>query len=105
MTLHQRAACGARMSGPSQHPDATAPVPGPRSTSDPAERPDRSTLEVARDRPTIAADMPAATGRDLVVATPERRLPVVGGDGRVRGVLAVTTDLQFFACRPAPPPH
>ena len=46
--------------------------------------------------------MPAATARDLVIATAARRLPVVDGDERLHGVLAVTTDLQFFACRPAP---
>jgi CBS domain-containing protein len=72
---------------------------------DPAARPDLPALEAAHDRPTLAPDMPAAAGRDRVVATPARRLPVVDGDGRLQGVLAVTTDLQFFACRPAPPPH
>jgi hypothetical protein len=48
--------------------------------------------------------MPAASGRDLVIASDGRRLPVVDGDGVLRGVLAVTTDLQFFACRPAQAP-
>ena len=46
--------------------------------------------------------MPAAEGHDLVLASEGRRLPVVDGKGRLHGVLAVTSDLQFFACRPAP---
>jgi CBS domain-containing protein len=60
-------------------------------------------LELAHARPTLPPDMPADTGRDLVMASDGRRLPVVDGDGMLYGVLAVTTDLQFFACRPTPP--
>jgi predicted transcriptional regulator len=66
----------------------------------PAERP---ALEVARVHPTIAPAMAAATGRDLAIATEARRVPVVDEQRRFRGVLAVTSDLRFFACRPAPP--
>lgn len=62
----------------------------------------RPALEVARDRPTLSPDMPAVTGRDRVIAADGRRLPVVDGDGRLHGVLAVTSDLQFFACRSTP---
>jgi CBS-domain-containing membrane protein len=62
----------------------------------------RPALELAPARPALAPGMPAAAGRDLVVAADGRRLPVVDDDGRLHGVLAVTTDLQFFACRPAP---
>ena len=65
---------------------------------------DRLALELAPARPTLPPGMPAATGRDLVIATAARRLPVVDGEGRLHGVLAVTTDLRFFACRPAPAP-
>lgn len=63
---------------------------------------DRPALELARVRPTISPDLPAATGRDLVVATEERRIPVVDGEGHFHGVLAVTGDLRYFACRPGP---
>ena len=65
---------------------------------------DRPALAVARDRPTLAPDLAAATGRDRVIESEGRRMPVVDDDGRFLGVLAMTTDLQFFACRPAPPP-
>ncbi len=65
---------------------------------------DRPALELAQDRPTIARDAPAAAGRNLVCALDARRVPVVDNDGRLHGVLAVTTDLTFFACRPAPAP-
>jgi hypothetical protein len=65
---------------------------------------DRPALEVARVHPTIAPAMAAATGRDLAIASDARRVPVVDGQGRFRGVLAVTTDLRFFACRPTPAP-
>jgi CBS-domain-containing membrane protein len=65
---------------------------------------DRPALEVARVHPTIAPAMPAATGRDLAIATGARRVPVVDEQRRFRGVLAVTTDLRFFACRPMPAP-
>ena len=65
---------------------------------------DRRAIEVARDRPTLSPELPAATGRDRVVESEGRRMPVVDDDGRFLGVLAMTTDLQFFACRPARPP-
>ncbi|HEV2058227.1 MAG TPA: CBS domain-containing protein [Solirubrobacteraceae bacterium] len=60
----------------------------------PAQQP---ALEVARGLPTISPDAPAAVGRDLVFAADARRVPVVDRDGRFHGVLAVTSDLQFFA--------
>ncbi len=65
---------------------------------------DRPAMEIAHDRPTVSPDMPALTARDVVFASDARRVPVVDGEGRLHGVLAVTTDLRFFACRPAPPP-
>ena len=59
--------------------------------------PDRLAADVAdRDGPTIGLDAPAATGRDLALRTDARRVPVVDGDGRLVGVVAVTGDLQSF---------
>lgn len=63
---------------------------------------DQPAIEIARDRPTLAPGMAAATGRDRVTESEGRRMPVVDADGRFLGVLAMTTDLQFFACRPGP---
>lgn len=69
---------------------------------DPGAAGDLPALELARDRPTLAPGLPAADGRDLVLASDARRIPVVDGAGRFVGVLAVTSDLQHFACRPLP---
>jgi hypothetical protein len=66
---------------------------------------DGPAIEVAREHATLAPDLAAAAGRDPVAASEGRRLPVVDEAGRFLGVLALTTDLQFFACRPAPPPR
>jgi CBS domain-containing protein len=67
----------------------------------PPEAPaDRPALEFASDHPTVEPATTAAAARDAVLATDSRRLPVVDADGRLHGVVAVTTDLQFFACRP-----
>ena len=66
---------------------------------------DAPALGVARDRPTIAPGAPAADGRDLALASDARRIPVVGADGRFHGVLAVTSDLRHFACRPPSAPR
>jgi CBS domain-containing protein len=65
---------------------------------------DRLAIEVARDRPVLSPELAAATGRDRVIASEGRRLPVVDDVGRFLGVLALTSDLQFFACRPASAP-
>ncbi len=70
----------------------------------PAERDGGRALDLAHARPTIAPQAPAPAGRDLVVATDARRVPVVDAEGRFHGVLAVTTDLRHFACRPSPAP-
>ena len=64
---------------------------------------DQPVLDVAHDRPTVAPEAPAREGRDLAIASEARRIPVVDARGRFHGVLAVTTDLQYFACRPVPP--
>lgn len=66
-------------------------------------RADQPALAAAPAGPTLSPETPAATGRDLVAATATRRIPVVDAEGRFLGVLAMTTDLQYFACRPAPP--
>jgi CBS domain-containing protein len=68
----------------------------------PAASDDGPAVELAREHATLAPDLAAAAGRDLVAASEGRRLPVVDETGRFLGVLALTTDLQFFACRPAP---
>ncbi len=57
---------------------------------------DRPAVEVAQDGPTVAPGQPATTGRDLALLTDARRVPVVDGDGRLLGVVAVTGDLQSF---------
>ena len=65
---------------------------------------DRPALDFAVPHPTIAPGMPAAAGRDLAIATTPHRVPVVDDDGHLHGVLALTTDLKYFACRPTPAP-
>jgi CBS-domain-containing membrane protein len=61
-------------------------------------------IEFAGDHPTVSPQTTARAARDLVVASGARRLPVVDDAGVLLGVVAVTTDLQFFACRPQPAP-
>lgn len=56
----------------------------------------RPATEVAQDGPTVSPDAPATTGRDLALLSEARRVPVVDGDGRLLGVVAVTGDLQSF---------
>ena len=51
--------------------------------------------------PTVAPDAPASAGLELVLGASARRVPVVDHDGRLVGVLAITTDRQAFACRPS----
>jgi hypothetical protein len=43
----------------------------------------------ARERPTIGADAPAAQARDLALATPTQRVPVLDAAGRLVGVVAI----------------
>jgi CBS domain-containing protein len=45
---------------------------------------------------TVAPHEPASRGEELALATPARRVPVVDGDGRLIGIVAVTEDLQAF---------
>jgi hypothetical protein len=45
---------------------------------------------------TVAPEDPAARGREVALATPGLRVPVVDADGQLVGIVAVTTDLQGF---------
>ena len=58
--------------------------------------PQRPAAQVAQDGPTVSPDAPATTGRDLALLSYARRVPVVDGDRRLLGVVAVTGDLQSF---------
>jgi Mg/Co/Ni transporter MgtE len=58
--------------------------------------PDRRAADLARDWPTVAPDEPAKRGEELALRTDARRVPVVDHDGRLLGIVAVTTDLQGF---------
>jgi CBS domain-containing protein len=62
-----------------------------------AERP---AVEIARHGPTVAPDAPASAGQELARSTNARRVPVVGGDGRVHGIISVTEDLTAFCGAP-----
>jgi CBS domain-containing protein len=58
--------------------------------------PSTSAADLARPGPTIAPDAPARAGYELAVATPAQRVPVVGPDGTLIGVIGVTDDLAGF---------
>jgi CBS domain-containing protein len=58
--------------------------------------PERPAADLARLEPTVAPDDPATRGEELALGTPARRVPVVDRDGRLLGIVAVTTDLQGF---------
>jgi CBS domain-containing protein len=58
--------------------------------------PGRPAAELARPGPTIAPDAPARAGHELAIAGGALRVPVVDGDGRLLGVVAVTDDLAGF---------
>jgi CBS-domain-containing membrane protein len=53
-------------------------------------------VDVAQPGETVAPDEPAARGREVALATPGLRVPVVDADGRLVGIVAVTTDLSGF---------
>jgi CBS domain-containing protein len=61
-------------------------------TADPA----RPAVELARREPTVAPGDPALRGEELALSTGTRRVPVVDHDGRLLGIVAVTTDLQGY---------
>jgi hypothetical protein len=50
----------------------------------------------ARTGPTIAPDAPARAGYELAIANGALRVPVVGRDGTLIGVIGVTDDLAAF---------
>jgi Mg/Co/Ni transporter MgtE len=58
--------------------------------------PARAAAELAQTGPTVAPDEPAARGEELALQTDARRVPVVDRDGRLLGIVAITTDLQGF---------
>jgi CBS domain-containing protein len=64
-------------------------VPGDADPSMPA-------AELAQRGTTVAPDEPAARAEELALASGTRRVPVVDADGRLVGIVAVTTDLQGF---------
>jgi CBS domain-containing protein len=53
-------------------------------------------IALAQRGPTVAPSDPASRGEELALATDARRVPVVDGEGRLLGIVAVTTDLQGF---------
>jgi len=59
---------------------------------DPAD----AAIELAEHGITVAPDEPAKRGEELALATAARRVPVVDAEGRLVGIVAVTTDLQGF---------
>jgi CBS domain-containing protein len=60
--------------------------------ADPAAR----AADLAREWPTVAPDDPAKRGEELALGGGHRRVPVVDRDGRLLGIVAITTDLQRF---------
>jgi CBS domain-containing protein len=58
--------------------------------------PTDSAVHLARTGPTVAPDAPAHVGYELAIATGAQRVPVVGPDGILIGVVGVTDDLAAF---------
>jgi CBS domain-containing protein len=58
--------------------------------------PARAAAELARAGPTVAPEDPASRGAELALRADDRRIPVVDHDGRLLGIVAITTDLQRF---------
>jgi CBS domain-containing protein len=58
--------------------------------------PARAAIDIARRGPTVEPGAPATRGRELALQTAARRVPVVDGDERLLGIVAVTADLQGF---------
>ena len=56
----------------------------------------RPAAEIAKQGPTIAPDAPARAGEELALSTEARRVPVVARDGRLLGIVSVTSDLTSF---------
>jgi hypothetical protein len=53
-------------------------------------------IDLAERGATVAPDEPASRGREVALATPGLRAPVVDAGGQLVGIVAVTTDLQGF---------
>lgn len=58
--------------------------------------PEIAAADVAMQWPTVPPEAPATAGEHLALLTPARRVPVVDGDGRLLGVLSVSSDLETF---------
>lgn len=56
-------------------------------------------VQVARYGRTVSPEMSVVDGRREVLQTAARRVPVVDGEGRLCGILALTTDARRFSCR------
>jgi CBS-domain-containing membrane protein len=67
-------------------------VPGDLDGADPGQR----AAGFAREWPTVTPDQPAKRGEELGLSTDARRVPVVDDEGRLLGIVAITTDLQGF---------
>jgi CBS domain-containing protein len=61
-----------------------------------AADPDEAAVEYAQRGDTVAPHEPASRGEELALATPARRVPVVDGEGRLVGIVAITHDLEAF---------
>ena len=70
-----------------------------RADAEGASDADRPVIEIAIYGRTVRPGETAAAGRDEALASDTRRVPVVDRDGRLLGVLALTSDARFFSCR------
>jgi CBS domain-containing protein len=52
--------------------------------------------DIAQLGPTVPPEAPASHGQEVALQTDARRVPVVDRDGRLLGVVSVTTDLKAF---------
>lgn len=66
--------------------------------------PDGPAIDAARPWTTVAPDEPAARGLEHALASPTLRAPVVDGDGRLLGVVAVNKTHEWFCGTDATPP-
>jgi CBS domain-containing protein len=58
--------------------------------------PDARAADLAREWPTVAPGESASRGEELGLSSPYLRVPVVDRDGRLVGIVAITTDRQGF---------
>ena len=70
-----------------------------RADAEGASDRDRPAVEIATYGRTVRPGETAAAGRDQLLASEARRVPVVDREGRLVGVLALTSDERFFSCR------